>query len=438
MLDMKTRTALLALAAGAAAIVAACSGTEEPPADVAPTSSSVSPTATFTSTAPTSTAPVGPTGTTTNTTSTGGTGTTSGGTGTTSGATSETCDAPPVPPKDVTLGGVYDYGDEKTTRNFTQPMVNMLCLDGTAFPAAGEPDADGVVNDYEFWGAGIGLQVAADATTPYNATADKIAGVQFDISQWAERPVRVQMSQVNDPAITDDAMNFQNNGFVYGGSSPKSTKADKTLTIMFEDFELPSWSEIPDANQGPLDGAKLHSLQIQIANEPDDPEVAYKFCVSNVQWLDACGQVVGTTTLPAPEGDSTDSSSDTGSGATDSTSGASGSDSAGSDSTSGGSDSASTSAGSDSTSGGSDSTSGGGALDYTADVLPILTAKCGGCHDADTGTAAKWLGDTEPAADVKAKIADRVQREAGAEGKMPVGGTLTADELEAVVTWAEE
>jgi hypothetical protein len=432
MLDMKSRTASLALSVGAAAIIAACSSPEDP-APVAPVSSS---TGGITSTPTSTAATVGPVGTTSGTTSAGATGSSGGSGGTSSAAasSSETCDPPPSPAADVALGGIYDYGDTKTTRNFTQPMPNVLCLDGTAYPSAGETD------DYEFWGAGMGLQLSPDAVMPYNAAALNIAGVQFDLTDWLERPVRVQMSQVNDPAITDATMNFEENGFVYGGSSPKATKADKKVTIMFEDFKLPSWSAIPDANQGPLDASKLHSLQIQIANEPKDEEAAYKFCITNVEWLDACGQVVGSTTLPMPEANSTDSSGDTGSGATDTSGGSdTGSDSSASEST--GSDSASTSGSTDSAgsdSSGSDSSSSdmsGDLLVYATDIQPIFEEKCGGCHS--TGS---WYGDgtMEPGDPVKAEIAERIQLADGAQGKMPAQGSLSEDEIAAIVAWSEQ
>lgn len=425
MLDMKTKAALLALSAGAAAIIVACSGGEDPDPSVSPGASSSGSTS-----APTSGVPVGPTGSAvnpvnpvspSNSTTAGPTGaSTTGGTGTSTGTTSEACDPAPATPKDITLGGVYDYGDSKTTRSFTQPMPNVLCLEGTAYPSASE---DGE-NDYAYWGAGVGLQLAPGAgTTPYDATMDKIAGVTFDITDWAERPVRVQMSQVDDPAITDASTNFQENGFVYGGSSPKSTKANATLTIMFEDFKLPSWTLIPEANQGPLDGSKLHSLQIQIASEPKDLEANYKFCITNLKWLDACEQVVGTTTLPAPEGDSSNSTGDTGSGASDSTSGVS-------DSTSG---TDTGSAATDSTSGGSDSTSGADLLDYAADISPIFQEKCAGCH------AGSWYGDgtMEPNAELKGKIKERVES-TDAGFMMPRGGSLDPDELEAIVAWTQQ
>lgn len=417
MLDMKTKTTLLALSAGAAAIiVAACSDDSGNQQSVAPVgSSSGGITTTDTNVAPTSLAPVGPTGsvapspTGTGATGTGATSTSTGATGTSAPA----CPAPPSPLPEVTLGGVYQYGDPATTRNFTQPTPNVLCMEGIAQPAG---------ENYENWGAGIGLQVAPDTTTPYNATAAGITGVQFDVTDWLGRPVRVQMSQINDPAITDADANFENNAFVYGGSSPRATKANATLKIQFTDFKLPSWTNIPEANQGPLDGSKLHSLQVQIANEPSDEEAPYKYCITNVQWLDSCGQAIATSTLPAPGPDSTDSSGDTGSGSSDTTS-------AGSDSTSGSSDT-----GSDSS--GSDDSSSGSVLSYTADVQPILQSKCGSCHGTggSAGPGKLWYGDGAEPTNV-ASIASHVS-----DGSMPPVGSpaLSADEKATILEWAAQ
>jgi cytochrome c553 len=204
---------------------------------------------------------------------------------------------------------------------------------------------------YKNWGAALGLNLRLTDGTPWNAKALEIAALKFDIEVTeGSRPIRIQMGQVDDPAIsklvfpssfasgacvtkTDDC-NYAKNSFVYGGSNPKDQKATAAgVTVDLAKVIFPSWTKVPklDANgMWPTDAAaaatgaatmtpaapatgtaassatpagggapvyalatgqvidlaKLSSLQFQVVTDPGKPG-PYHFCVSNVKWLKA-------------------------------------------------------------------------------------------------------------------------------------------------------
>src|SRR5690606_26873664 len=75
-----------------------------------------------------------------------------------------------------------------------------------------------------------------------------------------------------------------------------------TYEVRFEDFHLPPWTQVPDEHQRPLDAARLHTLHLLVANNPDDLYDFFRFCVWDVQWVDACGNPVDVsvaTGMPA-------------------------------------------------------------------------------------------------------------------------------------------
>lgn len=433
MQKMNTRTGvLLGMSVGAALLAAACGEKAENNTPITPaTPSTVAPvtpvtTPPVTPTTPSVTPPVTPTtpGTTTDT----------GATTTTPAVEMSTCTTTTYADGNVgndnanfsATRSIYVYGDGTTSAcTDDATTVGTLCVEGNATDA---------MTDYKNWGAGIGLQLAETDTagavvTPWNATALGITQLRFTASNLAGRKLRVQISRVDDPAITDSTLNYQANGFLWGGSTPK-TAADGVNTIDLTLFKLPSWakdkiemglgSALPDGADV-LDPSALHSLQFQVASDPGDATEKYSFCLSQVEWLDAAGAVVPVTVTETGSTGDTGGSSDT--GAVD---------------TSGGSDTAPVSSGGSDTSAPATSgeDTGGG-----AEVYAIFQAKCaqgGTCHgDAGAQTnkyGSATLATSQAAADGnKATVATRV-----AAGTMPPAGAtaLTQEEKDAVAAWA--
>lgn len=201
------------------------------------------------------------------------------------------CPTPAKSPLSVDVETVFDLGDEKTTRSLSQPAPDVLCLSGTAYSSTDE---------FTYWGAIMVIQLAPDSSTPFNAAALGITGLRFQITDWLARRVRVGLAQVNDPNIIATTRNFELNPFLHGGSNPKNIEGDETRTVPFEHFKLPYFSQIEEDVPPSLDATRLHSFQLFMANHPEDDETPYKFCVTGLQWLDACGQVVAESSLPAP------------------------------------------------------------------------------------------------------------------------------------------
>jgi hypothetical protein len=197
---------------------------------------------------------------------------------------------------------IFLYGDGQTTLCVDDMQAGQLCAQGTGSPSNG-PDGD-----YQYWGAGFGLQVAdtddatGDLVAPFDATAAGIAGVKFTITgATGGAPIRMQLGMVNDPAITTPSANYEENGFAWGGGSSNDITADDDITIMLEEFSFPEWTEFEGGADTPLDVTKLHSLQFQIVTEPDAAH-NYNFCISNFQWIDAAGNAVDAPEPTPAEG----------------------------------------------------------------------------------------------------------------------------------------
>lgn len=328
---------------------------------------------------------------------------------------------------------VYFFGDTMTSVCAT-PSAGKVCVEGNALSSKGATD------DYQFWGAGLGLQLAATGTPPvaFDATAQLITQVRFNLSGVSGRPVRVQISQVDDAAITDTAANYQNNAFGWGGSSPKDTKADAALTIPLADFKLPSWTKVlvdgKAASGQVLDASKIHSLQIQIANNPPDDPAAYGFCVDTLEWLDAAGAVVMVTKVTPPP--MTSSSAPMGSDMPmASTTAPMTSASTGGEGGSGGMvDQGTGGAGGAGGMGG-----GGGDADPFDAAWEAFKTNCVPCHGdgEDHPLFASMTRETAlMAAEMdKADIADRITRTG--MGKMPPMGMLSAEDLAAIQAFTD-
>jgi hypothetical protein len=216
--------------------------------------------------------------------------------------------------------GIYAYGDGVTTICLDTATPGKVCANGVV-PMS---DKDGVTttteDKYANYGAGFGLKLAeADADgkliAPWDAAALGIKSLQFDIEGVdGGRPIRIQMGQVPDPAITMGG-NYDENSFVWGGDEKKDIK--KTTAMVLIDLAtvmLPSWTGVLDPTDATgmkvaegqvIDLAQLDSLQFQVTTEPTKTGL-YNFCVSNLTWLDMAGMPVTVPPrVPAPTGSST-------------------------------------------------------------------------------------------------------------------------------------
>jgi len=146
----------------------------------------------------------------------------------------------------------------------------------------------------------MGMYVAIGAGA-FDATARGIDAVRFAVTDVAGRDLRVAITQLPDPAISDESLNYQNNAFVLGGSQVRDVASDSVVTARFEDFGLPPWTQFVDPETGepavgkPLDPSQIASLQIQLVNDVDDPARMFTYCVSEVEWLDIDGNPVDVT-----------------------------------------------------------------------------------------------------------------------------------------------
>lgn len=425
---------LLGFSVGAAALIAAACSSDPN------TNPPVTPTPTGSTTANTS---VTPTPTTSGTTSSTGTPTT-----TSSGTTSATTSTAPTTPMSACTStdyaadnndlatadfpGVvayYGYGDGATslcsgTAASPTAAAGKLCVEGNAVSSKG-PD-----NDYQYYGAGIGLQmvVATDgvADAPWNATAAGVAAVRFTASELAGRKVRVQISQTNDPA--DPTKVYQDNSFLWGGTKYASKELaagdDGVITIPLSEFALPEWSADTLGLEADLavDPTKIYALSFQIANNPNDDTELYSFCIASLEWLDADGAVVNVV-APDPTGtggEGSDTGSDTGAAASG------GSDSA--PAASGSASGAESSAPADSS--GADT---GAAVNFAADIQPIFTANCTSCHG---GAPPRMNLTTEPNAAQAEQIVTRIKA-TDASTRMPKDmPALAAEDIAKIEAWA--
>jgi hypothetical protein len=191
---------------------------------------------------------------------------------------------------------IYTFGDGLTTACLSSPATGQVCLDGTASDSSGPED------EYEYWGAAMGFLLAsADAdgnvVMPFDATALGITHVKFTLTGVGSAPVRVRAAQANTPELPDGPTNYQENAFGWGPDTSNDITMDSTFTLALEVFELPSWTRLDVAGDGAadvgavLDPSQLFSLEFQVGTNPN-ASVPYDFCVSDLEWLTAEGDVV--------------------------------------------------------------------------------------------------------------------------------------------------
>jgi hypothetical protein len=121
-----------------------------------------------------------------------------------------------------------------------------------------------------------------------------VAGVKATLSGVAGGPgIRAQISQSDLP---DDA------SFVYGAGT-KDIKADGEVTMMFTDFEFPSWvlsAHTDYSADTRIDPTKVKGLQFQVVTSGKAKD--YHFCISDLQWLDASMMPVTVAPLTSASG----------------------------------------------------------------------------------------------------------------------------------------
>lgn len=185
---------------------------------------------------------------------------------------------------------IYFYGDGVTTACVTHRR-DRVCIEGNA------PNSSDGTDDFQYWGMGLGMYLAV-GSAPFDALGQGIQSVRFSLTNVTGRSVRIAITQIPDPNITDDTQNYQSNAFVYGGSENNDVGGDTVVTAPLSEFLLPNWTRFLDpVSQEPavglrLNSSQLASLQVQIVNGPKDPPRMFTYCVSQLEWLDASGTPV--------------------------------------------------------------------------------------------------------------------------------------------------
>lgn len=193
--------------------------------------------------------------------------------------------------------------DPGTTFCLDSPADGQMCMNGLGQNACGTTTTTADC-DYHRWGAGIGLNLAMHtdtAVTAFDAAAAGVTGVKFTLS-GVTAPIRVQVTMVDDPATTTSN---ESTGFVLGGGAADIT-ADGTVTAQFSEFTQPPWGCTAANTANPcgdgvdlaFDPTNLDALQFQVPTIAG-ATTSYDFCVSDIQLVDAGGNVV---TPPAGSG----------------------------------------------------------------------------------------------------------------------------------------
>lgn len=188
------------------------------------------------------------------------------------------------------IKGVYAFGDGVTTMHVSEPTPGTLCLEGVlaqnccADTASCPVQCANGAADYSLWGGGMGLQLSTGTAaphTPFNATTAGVTGEKFTLATPPSQGIRAQVSLVTH---SDKAFCYSQ-----GGTSPDTaiTAAGDYSGQWATDFTQPSWGD-PTITWDPT---QVDSIQFQAVTGTAGSE-AFKFCISNLNFIDAAGTVV--------------------------------------------------------------------------------------------------------------------------------------------------
>lgn len=159
------------------------------------------------------------------------------------------------------------------------------CLDGMAASSG---------DDYAQWGAGFALRVGTHGegaeTVPLNIAATGGYALTFDATVQGSRAMRPMITEVNVPEDLAPYGNYEDNAFIWGGSSPQEVETSGHYEAPLVHYLLPSWTTLPPELQRDFDPTRVDSLQFMITNNPADLPTEYSICVSHLTLVDACGQ----------------------------------------------------------------------------------------------------------------------------------------------------
>jgi len=81
----------------------------------------------------------------------------------------------------------------------------------------------------------------------------------------------------------------------------------------------------------------------------------------------------------------------------------------------------------------------GGTVSYITEVKPIVDTSCAitGCHNGDNGADKNWTVFSNFQSK-SSNVKDRITRPPGAPGHMPLVGSITVDQIQAIVCWVDQ
>lgn len=159
------------------------------------------------------------------------------------------------------------------------------CLEGMAASSG---------DDYANWGAGFALRLATHAdgaeTVPVNLAAMGGFALTFDATVQGSRAIRPMITEVNSSDVSAPDGNYEDNAFIWGGDKTEEVENSGSYEVPLAEYQLPSWTTLPEALLRDFDPARVDSLQFMITNNPSDEPTEYSICISNLTLIDACGK----------------------------------------------------------------------------------------------------------------------------------------------------
>lgn len=175
-------------------------------------------------------------------------------------------------------------GDGTTSFCAVASGPGKVCVQGRAADAG---------SGYKNWGAALLLRLPASgdvdggAEQAFDAKSRGIAGFQFTATGTTRLPagLRVGVAQVDQPGLA-----YQNNPFLVDGGRQGLGTDGKTV-VYFANTSQPSWSKLPSGTL--LDASQIYALRFQV---PAGAGTAFEYdvCISDVDWIDADGNVLRT------------------------------------------------------------------------------------------------------------------------------------------------